>query len=264
MNFEDIKRKYNFNNIPNNLKISTLSACCKLNVDIYLENMFKYSKLDSKNICKIKYGKKYRGLNPEKSKKKKNSKEFFNQLTIEIYSENSDKNINIKIFKNGSLQMSGCKSTEDCIIVLNKLIMYLKKTYALIENNIITEKPFCVLSEGNDNIIISNFKVILINSNFQVPFLIKRDELYNILIKDNINCRYEPCIHACVNIKYSENNNGEKPISIFVFQSGNIIITGAKEVSKIINAYNYIKEILNDNIKQIVRKDINVLLNLNS
>ena len=59
-----------------------------------------------------------------------------------------------------------------------------------------------------------------------------RNNLFNILIEKKIPRRYEPGIHECVNIKYNIKNGKENGddhlVSIFVFQSGNIIITGAK------------------------------------
>ena len=83
--------------------------------------------------------------------------------------------------------------------------------------------------------------------------------MYSILKSRNVSCRYEPLIHACVNIKLpnvDENDKTTKTPSIFVFQSGNIIITGARYQNQIISAYKYIMKILNDNYDKIVKKDI--------
>jgi len=254
MDINNLKQNYNFSKLPNNLQISTLSACSNLNTNINLINIDKYMKLDEKNIVTIKYGENIRSLNTKKRKPIK--KTFFNQLTIEIYSEFSQKIINLKLFKNGSIQMCGCKATEDCIIVLNKLIEKLKNIYVTIDNKIINEYPFI---DNLDDIKIKDFKIILINSNYKVNYLIKREELYKILISNNQTCRYEPCIHACVNIKYNLNKNN-KPVSIFVFQSGNIIITGAKTINDINQTYNFINDILEKNKKSIVRRDIYKIL----
>ena len=180
-----------------------------------------------------------------------------------IYSGYSKKNINLKLFKNGSIQMSGCKSIIDCENILTILNKNLNKTFALMENNTITDKPFYMKVENlnSDNLLIYDFKIILINSNFKVNYSIKREQLYKILLKQKISCRYQPCIHACVNIKFKDNIDEIKPVSIFVFQSGNVIITGAKEPDRINNAYNYINTILNENLNEIQRKDIDLLFN---
>jgi TATA-box binding protein (TBP) (component of TFIID and TFIIIB) len=52
----------------------------------------------------------------------------------------------MKLFKNGSIQMSGCKSISGINIGLNKLIVSLKEIKCKVENNIIVEKPF--IEEG--------------------------------------------------------------------------------------------------------------------
>ena len=43
----------------------------------------------------------------------------------------------------------------------------------------------------------------MINSNSQVNMNIDRDKLYSLLNKKKIKCSYEPCIRACVIIKYT-------------------------------------------------------------
>ena len=50
--------------------------------------------------------------------------------------------------------------------------------------------------------------------------------------------------HSCINIKYNDGTL-EKPSSIFVFQTGSVNITGAKNFITIKKSYEYIKKILN-------------------
>jgi len=257
MNINDLKKIYNFNILPSELKLSTFSACCKLNIDIIFNNIFKYLELEEYKINTIKYCNNYvthlcRDPKPIKTKKKKRPpKIFYNQLTFIIYSNYSKKNINTKLFKNGSIQMSGCKHIEDIINIINILKDKLNNTRAIIENNIIIEKPF-INDRDNKKINISDFKISLINTNFKIPFKVEREIFYNILIRDRINCRYEPCKHACVNIKYTLSTDENIKASIFVFQSGHIIITGTKTINVIIEAYEYIKKLLKTHIKKIL------------
>jgi TATA-box binding protein (TBP) (component of TFIID and TFIIIB) len=44
-------------------------------------------------------------------------------------------------------------------------------------------------------------------------------------------------------------------ISVFVFQKGNIIITGARSQSHVLSAYNYMNEILLTHKDEIIKKD---------
>ena len=72
-----------------------------------------------------------------------------------------------------------------------------------------------------------------------------------------IKASYEKCIRACVIIKYipPTDNIEEKEISIFIFEKGNIIITGARNHSHIIDSYNYVNNILINHSDDIVKKD---------
>ena len=46
-----------------------------------------------------------------------------------------------------------------------------------------------------------------------------------------------------------------KEVSIFVFQKGNIIITGARSQSHILSSYNYMNDILITHKNDIIKKD---------
>ena len=86
---------------------------------------------------------------------------------------------------------------------------------------------------------------------------IDREKLYVLLLKKKIKSTYEPCIRACVIIKYvpKEHNIEEKEISIFIFQKGNIIITGARSKHHIMLSYNYINKILLIHKDDIIKKN---------
>jgi len=81
--------------------------------------------------------------------------------------------------------------------------------------------------------------------------------LFKLLLKKKIKASYEKCIRACVIIKFRPKliNTEEKEISIFIFEKGNIIITGARNISNIIESYNYINDILLTHTEEIIKKD---------
>jgi TATA-box binding protein (TBP) (component of TFIID and TFIIIB) len=167
--------------------------------------------------------------------------------------------MNVKLFNNGSIQITGCTSLRDCNIGLNKLINRLKETYSYIdENNNFVDIKFV---SNIDNILVTKMKIDMINSNFTINYNINRETLYNLLRNDLVICRYNPSSHACVNIKFKSSNDHK--VSIFVFQTGKIIITGAKMMSQINEAYNYIYVYLQKNRSKILKKDISKLLNNN-
>ena len=119
---------YNMDKIPNNVSISTMSIGCNLGTSFNMKNIYNYLTLSNDDIIAIKSLEGIRCIEELKSKFKstnKNSKKnFYNQNTI-IICIGVDRFINIKLFKNGSLQMSGCTQLLDANIAISKLIFRL-------------------------------------------------------------------------------------------------------------------------------------------
>ena len=111
--------------------------------------------------------------------------------------------------------------------------------------------------------LVKEFKIVMINSNFNIGFEINRAKLFKIMQDKEITASFEPCTHACVNIKYmyKKDTQYEKKISIFVFESGSIIITGANNTEHILEGYKFINNILYQNKNEIILQDINNYLN---
>lgn len=245
------------NMLPKNITISTMSCTCKLGTNIILQNILDCMQLNNHDIITIKYKGTLKSIDEKTLKKKKNTKRiFFNQLTTEVR-PSEGKKINIKLFQNGSMQMTGCKSIGDINSALNRLVARLIQVKAIVEDSKIVEKKFI---EDETAIKITDFKIDMINCNYDIEFKINREVLYNMLIEMEVECRYEPCKHACVNIKFKENPDDEKKVSIFVFQSGKIIITGAKNDGHIISAYKYIDAYLKENRATVEKKDLEKIL----
>ena len=100
----------------------------------------------------------------------------------------------------------------------------------------------------------------MINSNYKININVNRKKLFEILSKKKIKSSYEKCIRACVIVKYCPKvkNSEEKEVSLFIFEKGNIIITGARQFEHIIESYNYLNEILLEHIDEITKKDEDV------
>ena len=127
---DSIDSNYDLYPSPSELRISTMTATCKtlLNVNLYI--IYKYIDIqnyDSNNegVIKIEYGNEnIRGTSKKNIENKKNKKKkvFYNQATIifKILSNNVMKEVNLKIFTNGNIQMTGLKKIEDGKKVVNK------------------------------------------------------------------------------------------------------------------------------------------------
>jgi TATA-box binding protein (TBP) (component of TFIID and TFIIIB) len=252
--------EYNMNQIPANLSISTMSVACGLGTKFKIDNIYKYMILDSDNIIAIKCKKGLRCLDGFKEKfkstNKNSTKVFSNQNTI-IVRVSDTRFINIKLFKNGSIQMSGCKEMSDANIAVNKLIAKLSEVFHVKNSDVLNEITF--VDEPN-SLTVLNPKIDLINTNFGVSYLINKDSLYGLLTGKNILCRLSEK-HSCVNIKHKIGSDSEDIyVSIFVFQTGNIIITGGKKAEYVRDAYNFIVGFLNQNKTKIMKKDISKIL----
>ena len=252
-------------NLPDGVSISTMCGKCKLNTNLNLQDIIKFLQLNYNDILTVKVNKdSIRTLIPVKEKKrkttvKKNSP-FYNQVTVvvriyegEINDMDKEKKLNLKLFKNGSIQISGLKNLEYTNRALNKLVYRLSEAKAQMLNNTIEEISFVT----DKNINITDFSIYMINSNYKVNIQIDRSNLFKLLLKKKIKASYEKCIRACVIIKFTPKliNTEEKEISIFIFEKGNIIITGARNISNIIESYNYINDILLTHTDEIIKKD---------
>ena len=128
----------------------------------------------------------------------------------------------------------------------------------------------------------SSFCIHLINSDFKVNMEIRRDLLANLIMENySCTCSYEPCIYPGVKLQYFLNKNNKglpltkqgsckcvipcngkgdgfttdtcKKITISIFQSGCILITGVTLIEHIQIAYDYIHELITLHEKEIKR-----------
>lgn len=245
-------------------RISTITVTGSINTNVNLELLYNnISKNIDEEITYLEFGKNKHdlqstGVNTKYSKKKKVVKpknRFDNQLTIVfMYNENR---YNTKLFKNGNVQITGVKSINNGKMAIDHLIKMLKRKE---DENIF---------ESKDTLENMNYRIRLINSDFKVNYEIRLDHLYNLMTqKYKIICSYEPCIYPGAKIEYYYPNNGYctcktfcngksdvcKKITIAVFQSGCVIITGANKEEHITTAYNFICDILKNNLNEIQRK----------
>jgi len=253
-------KSYDFTDLPEDIHISTITITCHVNTDFYVNNIGKYLKLKPNGITMVKYCKIVNGekkncirtINKEKKRRNNsaniNKKIFNNQITIKVTCPNNT--VSIKLFKNGSIQITGCKSINMCTNILQELFDELLNNY----NDII-------LVSKKENLTVDkivNFKIRMINCNFNVNFNIDRKKLHNYLENNDINSSFEPLAHSAVNIKYNYKN--ENKISILVFKRGAIIITGALKKEHIIAAYEFIVKTLYEQYSNIVVYDIDSLI----
>jgi len=263
--------------IPSDLAISTTTVTMKVNVFFNVENIGLYFD-DFDNIL---IGKRYgnrvvnnliniKKIKSDKKKKRKEKKNFYNQVSLifrtctlmgldpsKISQKEGLKTVNVKLFINGSIQMTGCKHLDNIRSSLELLFEKLKITKVILNKNMeFIEKPFVIDTTLLNINNVNNFYIQMINTNFNIQFHINRSKLFQLLLDNNIDASFDPIIHACVNIKYYLISKKTKTISIFVFESGSITIAGSNSCSEILEAYNFINKFILSNYNVLLTKDI--------
>lgn len=264
---------------PTMYKISTITATGGVNTCIDLDVLYDNIHISEDNHFQyIEFGKRksnviFKGTNKKLAisrRKKKETKRFDNQATtiINHHYNGADLSVNMKIFKNGNVQITGLKHVDQGSHIVDILIDELKRIYKTVDTNVV---------QDYDKLANVHYSIRLINSDFRIGIEIKRDKLFKILkTKYGIQCSYEQCIYPGVKIQYfhnkqcSESGSGKclctpscqgkgsglmindcKKITIAVFQSGCIIITGAHTYDQIDEAYNFICNIIKNEIDEI-------------
>jgi TATA-box binding protein (TBP) (component of TFIID and TFIIIB) len=263
-------------------RISTITATGALGSSVNLDKLYSNIDLDnSPDVLFVEYGKKInsRHANDQERKKicdklEKKSKRFDNQVTVLRKDADKDIYISTKIFKNGNVQMTGVRSDQrglENIGVIHGIVAGAYEKDSNVVDDIKALKP-------------SAYAVRLINSDFKIGFPLRRDVLYKIMMSSyKNNCSYEPCIYPGVKIQYFYNKEASvkngvcscsvpcivgkkcgcgdrqcKKVTIAVFQSGSVIITGAQYIDQIDEVYAYIHDILvthESKIKKVVLVD---------
>jgi TATA-box binding protein (TBP) (component of TFIID and TFIIIB) len=246
------------------LRVSTMTYISNLNTEIDLKRLFDVVDIDE-DLKYIEYG----ALNQKgaKSSKSSNSRKtqkkfFYNQITAHIF---EGKIVNVKIFNNGKIQMTGIKNEEQGINTLNKVVSKIKKLDKEVLETILT----------NQDLILEKGKIAMINTDFDCGFKVKREVLQRLVTDKGYYSSFEPTIYPGVNIKYyfnkdKQNNgicncegkcNGKgkdgfcKKITVAVFNSGKIIITGGQSYEQLNTAYDFIHNTLETNRKELILEE---------
>ena len=260
------------------LRISTMTTTAHVGTIINLDNIYaqipiiEYWDLTD-GVLKMEFKGNTKGTSFKDImlKVKDAKKSFFNQATLVIRNEISPlnwKEINVKLFRNGGIQMTGVRSMEMSRNALQWLIRHLTETC--------TAAPVFASTP-----VISKEQIQLINTDFSIGAKVRRDVLHRILSDTyKLNSSYESAIYQGVKTKYFYNSRrpagsplgicpcnelckgtgdgmkiGDcKKITISPFQTGQIIITGARTMDQINEAYVFIKDIFVRHADEILRK----------
>jgi len=160
------------------------------------------------------------------------------------------KEMHIKVFNTGKLEIPGIQTDESLTHVLELLITILKPIIG-----------------PHINFIPDKCETVLINSNFNCGYFINRDKLYNILkYKYRINSNYDACSYPGIQSKFyyipgSDIQTGQQTpmcenhtayeISFMIFRTGSVLIVGRCDEPVLYCIYDFLKKLLETEYPEI-------------
>jgi TATA-box binding protein (TBP) (component of TFIID and TFIIIB) len=263
---------------PSPYNVSTITCNATLNSTVNLQMFF-----DNVNISEVGFlwveivnkksaSRLTRGVYPKKKKNDANKHSFDNQVTM-YYKISEGYCPNVKLFKNGNIQMTGIKKVADGLSLITDIATEVCR---------IAKGPAKEIVSDIEKVIASDFLIRMINSDFGMPFKIRRKSLHQLLISDTYNnaCSFQPLTYPGVKLQYfwnKTNNTTEngicrcncpcygkgnglgngncKKVTVSIFDSGKILVTGANSFEQVDDAYEYICKVIMDN-KEELKKTI--------
>jgi TATA-box binding protein (TBP) (component of TFIID and TFIIIB) len=256
------------------LRISTMTVTANWGVPIQLDPLFQQLRnhlipigVFGPGIIKFEhkgevFGACYKDLF---TNRKATDKSFFNQSTLVLRRPFAGgfKELNMKLFKNGGIQMTGVTSQTFAVEAVEWLLALIK-TFA--------QSPF----EGAAAV--TKVDVSLINTDYSLNYDIQQDNLHKLLMEQyNLFSMLEKTIYQGVNTKffYNTKNQGSgicsckgfckgqgtgsgeaecKRITMSIFRTGKIIITGARTMDQIEAAYVFLNKVFQDHAATVLIK----------
>ena len=165
----------------------------------------------------------------------------------------SFKELHVKVFNTGKLEIPGVQSEEIFELILKQVIE--------------TLQPYVTIPLGYKE---NTNETVLINSNFNCGFFINREALYDILkFKYNLQSIYDPCSYPGIQCKFyynpdvglqngcqiSEENKhlykNISEVSFMIFRTGSVLIVGKCDENVLVTIYEFLKIILTNEHKHI-------------
>lgn len=232
-------------------KIATMTAQCKFEALIDTEKIKEF--INKYNLTDL--------------NQRKTDKSFRNQITLKIpitdiwlsrKEDNKVHNASLKIFNNGRLHITGCNSENMINTIISKGISYILLSNSIIKS--ISPEPtdksqtpptavgpvdskMCDGGTGARKYTLNKYEILMINTSFDVGKKLCLHKLWqDLMIKHNLCSTYDLKVYVGINSKFISSNGSR--VTMLIFNSGKIILTGPRELNSINEAYNFIKSIV--------------------
>ena len=228
--------------------------------NIITQIMNPEGRIKFKDIRKISIGLSKKDIVSYRTKKKS---AFYNcfVLIMRLLYNGIFREIHVKVFNTGKLEIPGIQNDQLLTNVLDNLIEILKPHVCDSDIHYLKEKT----------------ETVLINSNFNCGYYINREKLFDILkYKYKINSSFDPCSYPGIqcefyydtdkydntgrqinNIDITNNSDNIFKVSFMIFRTGSVLIVGKCDEHILYDIYNFIKKILQDEYSEIVTNNIN-------
>tara|TARA_R110002074_G_scaffold21759_5_gene67232 strand:+ start:4281 stop:5426 length:1146 start_codon:yes stop_codon:yes gene_type:complete len=223
------------------------------NMEHYEEQIIEHidnpeGRIKYKDQRKISIGMCKKDILSYRSKKKR---AFFNCFVVilRLFNKGSFKEIHVKVFNTGKLEIPGIQ--HDALL------------HDVLELLVDTLKPYL----GNDLAFLADkSETVLINSNFNCGYYIDRHKLHDLLkFKYRINSNFDACSYPGIQSKFYYDNTmspklqtGQQPmhknvheISFMIFRTGSVLVVGKCEDDILYHIYDFLKGILEKNYLDI-------------
>lgn len=204
--------------MPFDVKITTITVCASLGSRLDLDILVAFFE---------KFHAKYKVKYTSGNKRAASNAMFFNSFSfrMKIIVDDVRNNVNVKVFKSGSIQITGCRSTKSAFLIPRKVF------------NIIRRCPVAI--EELDDYVLKDVKNVMLNSCFNTGRFLNRMKLFEYMkTNGESNVRFDPEKYHGVILKH-------KGVNFFFFHTGNVIMSSKGDDLKAYNkAYRSVVKML--------------------
>lgn len=143
---------------------------------------------------------------------------FYNQITLKHGSKS------IKVFDNGTMHVTGCASLEEFSRVVKAVCTLMEETAGIAE---------CVR--------VTDFDIQMMNLNLCAGKPLYLREMHDICSSMGLTASYDADVYPGLNVKLMV---GDRRVTVLMFKSGKVIMTGAKAPTELDEAHKIITDVL--------------------
>jgi len=223
---------------PGDLKIATMTIMCRLKQDAI--NLDKVAAcFESEPVLKLLRS--YDDVSDALLSRRDADKHFHNAIILKYKQTQPRNHKAVKMFINGSLHITGCKSATECMETTAMVCRVL---------DIVHCRPKGTFAPVRFNVQLVNtvFEIPLRNREVRFDLGLLRETLFR---THGLDATFEPEIHAALNLKYNvksrcimTNLPVVRDVTLLTFDTGNIILTGVINAHELRMAYRFITSFL--------------------